>query len=300
MNQPTIAIVYGGPSSEHEVSVNSAKNVLGAIDRTKYNVLEVFIPKDGAFDLSTVKGKCDVVFPVLHGAFGEDGKLQAILEKEKIPFIGSGSVASAHAMDKNISNKIFSENGIAIPRSVVTTTTPPDVSYPVVIKPVNEGSSVGLKKCESKEELEKALPESVQKYGAVLVQEFIQGREFTCWILEDNGKDIALPPTEIILSTGLFDYRAKYTPGVATEITPAEVGASTLEKIQMTALKCHELLGCKSLSRTDMILSGDTLYVLETNTLPGMTQTSFIPQQAKAYGLTMTQVIDILIHSVVV
>lgn len=296
MNQPTIAVIYGGPSSEHEVSVNSAKNVLSAIDRTKYNVLEVFIPKDGGFDIATVKGKCNMVFPVLHGAFGEDGKLQAILEKEKIPFVGSGSVASAQAMDKDISNKIFLENDVAIPRSIVTTTAP-DFTYPVVVKPTNEGSSVGLKRCESKEQLEKTLQEFAPKFGPMLVQEFIKGREFTCGVLEIDGKNVALPPTEVILSSGLFDYHAKYTPGVATEITPAEVDIKILEKIQSTALKCHELLGCKSLSRTDMILSGDTLYVLETNTLPGMTNTSFIPQQAKAHGLTMTQVIDILIQS---
>lgn len=296
MHKFRVAIIYGGPSSEHEVSVSSAKNVLEAIDRTKYEVLEVFIPKDGAFDITTIKGKCDVVFPVLHGAFGEDGKLQAILEKEKIPFVGSGSVASALAMDKHASNKIFLENGVPIPKSVVTATVP-DIFYPVIVKPVNEGSSVGLKKCESKEELEKFLSESVPTYGPMLVQEFIQGREFTCWILEHDGKNIALPPTEIILSSGLFDYHAKYTPGKTTEITPAEVDAETLKEIKATALKCHELLGCKSMSRTDMILSGDTLYVLETNTLPGMTSTSFVPQQAKAYGLTMTQVIDILIQS---
>lgn len=306
-----VAILYGGPSNEHEVSISSAKNIINNIDRDLYDVIEIFIPKNKIclFDneeiviedlLPKLKNKCDIVFPVLHGAFGEDGSLQEILEKSEIPFVGSGSAASKIAIDKNTSNELFTKNDVSVPRSqvILNKDNEIEINFPVIVKPVNEGSSVGLFKFETKEEYLNSLDLVFKNHNEMLAQEFIAGREFTCGVIEIKSQDVALPVSEIVLKAGLFDYDAKYTPNLCDEITPAEIPDFMKEELQNTALKCHKILGCKSISRTDIIVTKDNrLYVLETNTLPGMTNTSFVPAQAKAYGLNMKELISLLLDS---
>jgi D-alanine-D-alanine ligase len=299
-----VAILYGGPSSEHEVSIHSAKNILTHIDTDLFEPIEIFIPKDGIFTAEYVKElkeKCDIIFPVLHGSFGEDGTLQKMLEDENITFVGSDSKTSRIAIDKNASNELFEKAGLSIPKSQIISkeNSVVTVSFPIIVKPIDEGSSVGLYKCMSQREYQERLQDIFSRHNKMLVQEFIVGREFTCGVIEIDGNHIALPASEIIIKdTGLFDYDTKYTAGKCEEITPAHVSQDIIRYIQDTAVRCHELLGCKSISRTDFIMTdAGILYVLETNTLPGMTKNSFVPAQAFVYGLDMKQLVTALITS---
>lgn len=309
-----VAILFGGPGKEHEVSLLSAKNILDNIDRNKFDVLEIFVDKNKNYNIDNLsfnevdglleikKREIDVVFPIIHGEYGEDGELQGKLENMGIKFVGSSSVSSSLVIDKNRTNEILSKKGIKIPKSKIITKDDNSIDfiYPVIVKPVNEGSSVDLFKFENESEYINSLNLIFKNHKSMLVQEFIQGREFTCGVIEKEGKTISLVSTEIILTKGkLFDYEAKYTPAGCEEITPANVDNTLMDKIQKTAVSCHNILGCKSISRTDIILKGDELYVLEVNTIPGMTKTSFIPAQAKACGYDMKDLLTILIDSVV-
>ena len=308
----SVALLFGGPSSEHEVSLSSAKNIAENIDRYIYSVLEVFITKDCQYSIDGVsyneidglqelkKRKIDVVFPMLHGTYGEDGALQKKLEELGIHFIFSSSVASALAINKDATNKLLASHGITIPRSSLITKTSVEHSctYPIIVKPINEGSSVGLFKYHNDSEYKNAQELIFKHHDTMMVQEFVQGREFTCGVIEKEGEVVPLVATEVILTKGeTFDYDAKYTVGGCEEITPAHIDEDIMVRIQNCAVMCHKLVGCRSLSRTDMILQGDTLYVLEINTIPGMTKTSFIPAQAQVCGYSMKELIMILIES---
>lgn len=308
-----VAILFGGPGSEHEVSLSSAKNILENIDRDIFDVTEVFITKDCQYRIEGILSdekeglleimakNIEVVLPVLHGEYGEDGILQKKLEDLGIPFVGSSSTSSSLAIDKNKTNEALSRENILIPKSFLVSKekTEHNCGYPIIVKPVDEGSSVGLHKFNSKEAYENSLSEVFEKHNSMLVQEYIVGREFTCGVIEKNGEALPLVATEVVLTKGeMFDYEAKYTTGGCQEITPAEIDDVMMRKIQELAILCHRIIGCKSLSRTDMILKDDKLFVLEINTMPGMTKTSFMPAQAQACGYSMKELITILIESV--
>lgn len=312
-----VTILYGGPSNEHDVSIASAKNILKNINQNKYSVFEIYINKKGIFyfkennkiisrflekDLITFlkKENIEKVFPLLHGKYGEDGKLQKILERKKINFVGSSSRASSLCMDKDKTNKILSKNDIFIPKSkiIYKDKFKHNLKYPIIVKPVDEGSSFGLFKIESEVEFLKNLSKFFRKNNILLAQEYISGREFTCGILDIKNKTKALSVSEIILTkTKTFNYKAKYTKDAVNEITPASIDKKLTKKIQDLARKCHIILGCRDISRTDILLNikDNNLYVLETNTMPGMTQTSFVPEQAKSSGINISKLIDILL-----
>lgn len=307
-----VALIFGGPGKEHEVSLSSAQNILEYIDRNTFDVLEVLVTKDKKYQIGgevfdegngieeIKKRGVEVVFPIIHGTYGEDGELQGRLEQAGIKFVGSSSKVSVLTIDKNKTNKILEENGIKIPRSKIITKedTGIEFNFPIIIKPVNEGSSVDLFKFENKYDYNNQLDFIFKNHTEMLVQEFIRGREFTCGVIEKDSEVVPLIATEVILTRGeLFDYEAKYTTGGCKEITPAEVDDITMKKIQDIAITCHKVLGCKSISRTDMIVQDGDIYVLEINTVPGMTKTSFIPQQAKVCGYEMKDLITLLIQS---
>ena len=307
-----IAVLFGGPGSEHDVSVLSAKNILENIDRSKFDVLEVFIDKDKKYKIGDkvfeeergvqeIKNHgIEIVFPVIHSKYGEDGELQEKLEKAGIKFVGSSSKVSSLSIDKNKTNEVLSKNNIKIPRSKVISKEDSvfDFKYPIIIKPIDEGSSVDLFKFENKNEYKDSHDVIFKNHNRMLAQEFAEGREFTCGVVEKEGMVIPLVATEIILTKGpLFDYEAKYPPAGCKEVTPAEVDNELMKKIKETVVSCHKILGCKSISRTDLILKEGELYVLEVNTIPGMTKTSFIPQQARACGYNMKELITLLINS---
>ena len=198
-------------------------------------------------------------------------------------------------------DELLKENNIIIPQSKIINKNDFVVpfNYPIIVKPIDEGSSVDLYKFKNNEDYNSSLDVIFKNHTSMLVQEFIQGREFTCGVIEINKVATSLIATEIILTKGdLFDYDAKYSVGGCREITPAEIDEDTMNKIKETALRCHTVLGCNSISRTDMILNDGKLYVLEINTVPGMTKTSFIPQQAKACGYDMKELITLLIKNI--
>lgn len=307
-----VAILYGGPGGEHDVSISSAKNIIENIDRNKFDVLEVFVARDKMYKINNAffneqdglqeikKGGVKIVFPVIHGEYGEDGELQRKLEKAEIKFVGSSSRATSLVIDKNKTNQILHKNNIKIPKSRIISKEHSnfDFTYPIIIKPINEGSSIDLFKFENEDEYKYSHDIIFKNHENMLVQEFIDGREFTCGVIEKNGSVIPLVATEIILTKGnLFDYEAKYTPSGCKEVTPAEISADLMKRIKETAISCHKILGCRSISRTDLILNGDDLYVLEVNTIPGMTKTSFIPAEAEACGYSMMDLITLLINS---
>jgi D-alanine-D-alanine ligase len=309
-----IAVVCGGPSSEHEVSLNTAKMIMGSLDRTKYKPTLVTIKKTGLWAFGSKKpidiGRAinelktyDFVFIAMHGVFGEDGRMQALLEWIGIPYSGSGVLSSAMAMDKGVSNDIYHSIGMNVPRYAVLNKKFKNNEYtfegPAVLKPVNGGSSVGVLIVKSKREFQAALKKAFKEGDRVVVQQFIKGREFTCGILEDNnGVAFALPPTEIVpKSSKFFDYKAKYNNGGSLEITPANLSKSMTKNMQTIALEAHEALGCRGMSRSDFILKKSKFYILETNTIPGMTKTSLLPQAAKAAGISFPDMLDLVVSA---
>ncbi len=301
-----IAIIYGGPGSEHEVSVWSANNVFDNIDSKLFEVIKIFCDKNLNFFINENKeGQsldqvCDYlldqkihkVSPVLHGEFGEGGQLQKKLEDKNIKYVGSDSRVSNLAMNKNSSNILFSSNGINIPKSKIINIDNIieqvlDLNFPIILKPINEGSSMGLFKILNLEDLNSNLEIIFKNNNEMLMQEFVSGREFTCAVVDmGEAGEIALTPTEIILtSTETFDYNSKYTPNKCNEIVMPNLDSKVLTQIKDVALRCHKLIGCKDLSRTDIILTPDNkLFVLEINTIPGMTKNSFLPKQLVASG----------------
>lgn len=308
-----VAILFGGPGKEHEVSISSAKNILENIDRNIFDVIEIFVNRDKKYAIDSdifeeqdglqeiKKRSVEVVFPIIHGTYGEDGELQSKLEELGVSFVGSTSKVSYLTINKNKTNELLKENNIIIPQSKIINKNDFVVpfNYPIIVKPIDEGSSVDLYKFKNNEDYNSSLDVIFKNHTSMLVQEFIQGREFTCGVIEINKVATPLIATEIILTKGdLFDYDAKYSVGGCREITPAEIDEDTMNKIKETALRCHTVLGCNSISRTDMILNDGKLYVLEINTVPGMTKTSFIPQQAKACGYDMKELITLLIKNI--
>jgi D-alanine-D-alanine ligase len=332
-----VVVLMGGPSAEHDVSLNTGKVIINALNRSKYNILPVTISKEGkwflpalgelppgesdkSLSLETGKalenlkssGKADVVFIAMHGTWGEDGTVQGFLELAGIPYTGSGILASALAMDKSRSCRFFSSYGLQVPafmdisrrewavfKDRIMREIADKLAFPCVIKPSACGSSVGISIVKNMESLELAIEEAFIHDRTVMAQEFVSGVEVTCAVLDEGEKDpVALPPTQIIpKGSEFFDYHAKYSPGASEEVTPPRLPSETIEKIQQIALKAHEALGCYGMSRTDMIVSERGIFVLETNTIPGMTETSLFPQAAAAVGISFAELLDKMISS---
>lgn len=309
----------GGPSQEHEVSLLTGQNVITHLDRSKYQPLAIKISKNGSWFLNnklasqkdTLKS-CDIIFNALHGTFGEDGKIQAILEHKGVKYTGSGIAASALAMDKHHSREIFKLAGFNVPKTLkikkgenysarLNFFINKIIKLPAVIKPCSGGSSVGVQVINNPKLIKKAITETFKLDSHALVEEFIKGREVTCGVLENNGQATALPVTEIVplKNNKFFNYNAKYKDGHSNEITPAPIEEFVYQKVQDIAVKAHQILGCRGYSRTDMILKNGngTIYVLETNTLPGLTQASLLPKAAQYAGLTFGQLLDTIIES---
>lgn len=309
----------GGPSQEHEISLLTGQNVIDNLDRSKYRPIAIKISKTGLWFLNNKLASqkdalksCDIIFNALHGTFGEDGKIQAIFEHKGIRYTGSGIAASAIAMDKYHSREIFKLVGFNTPKTMkinkgenysarLNFFINKIIKLPVVIKPCSNGSSVGVKIVNDARRIKKTVTETFKIDKDVLIEEFVKGREVTCGILDNDGQATALPVTEIIplKNNVFFNYNAKYKNGHSNEITPAQIDSGAYEKIQDIAVRAHQILGCRGYSRTDMILKNGngTVYVLETNTLPGLTKTSLLPQAAQYAGLTFSQLLDTIIAS---
>ncbi|MBU4231658.1 MAG: D-alanine--D-alanine ligase [Desulfobacterales bacterium] len=303
MGKLRLALIAGGKSSEREVSLKSGAQVYQALNKDRYDIRR-YDPLTDLERLVRDAGELDAALIIMHGRGGEDGSMQGLLDLLEIPYQGSGILASALAMNKELSKAIYQMAGLQVPAALAfhrhKAPSPPEIEaklgLPVVIKPVNEGSSIGISKAPTLEALETGLATAFALDNRVLVEEFIQGTEITGAVL-GNAKLQALPLVEIIPAStyAFFDYEAKYQPGATEEICPARLSPDITKRAQECALIAHQALGCRGYSRTDMMIREQNIYVLETNTIPGMTATSLFPQGAKAAGIEFPDLLDTLI-----
>ncbi len=304
MEKLTIALLSGGISSEREVSISSGDQVYEALDHNKYDIIR-YDPKTDLPQLVTDAYKIDAALIILHGPFGEDGTVQGLLDLLNIPYQGSGVLGSALGMNKLASKYLYETSGLLVPPYVVigkNDTLEADacvqrLGLPLVVKPVGSGSSVGISIVKSKDLLKEAVDKAFEQDSMVLIEAHIDGIELTGGVIGNDQLE-ALPIIEIIPSESFdfFDYEAKYTAGATNEICPARIDDVMTKKSQEIAKTAHKALFCKGYSRTDMILKGQDIYVLETNTIPGMTATSLLPLAAGEAGIPFGQLLDRLIE----
>ena len=304
MGKLRLALIAGGKSSEREVSLKSGDQVYQALNQDKYDIRR-YDPLTDLERLVREADELDAALIIMHGRGGEDGSMQGLLDLLEIPYQGSGVLASALAMNKELSKIIYRQAGLKVPRALTFDRAgapspqeiEADLGLPVVIKPVHEGSSIGISMAGTPEALPAGLAAAFALDNRVLVEEFIQGIEVTGGVL-GNARLQALPLVEIIPADkyAFFDYEAKYQPGASQEICPARLNPELTKRAQECALTAHQALGCRGYSRTDMMIRGQDIFVLETNTIPGMTATSLFPQGAKAAGLDFPALLDTLIN----
>jgi D-alanine-D-alanine ligase len=303
MGKLRLALIAGGKSSEREVSLKSGAQVYQALNKDKYDIRR-YDPLSDLEGLVRDAGELDAALIIMHGRGGEDGSMQGLLDLLEIPYQGSGVLASALAMNKELSKAVYQLAGLKVPAALAfhrhKAPSPQEIEaklgLPVVIKPVNEGSSIGISKAATLKALETGLAAAFALDNRALVEEFIPGTEVTGGVL-GNATLQALPLVEIIPSDkyDFFDYEAKYQPGASHEICPARLDPEMTKRAQECALIAHQALGCRGYSRTDMMIRDQNIYVLETNTIPGMTATSLFPQGAKAAGIDFPDLLDTLI-----
>jgi D-alanine-D-alanine ligase len=300
----TVALLAGGRSAEREVSLKSGEQVYRALDKERYDIRR-YDPRDDLLRLAQDAKEIDVALIILHGRLGEDGTIQGFLELLGIPYHGSRVLGSAVAMNKVLSKRLYVAAGLPVSPYLVLDQHDPrgqqavldSLGLPAVIKPEHEGSSIGLSVVREPTELGPALRKAFQYDRRCLVEKYISGTEITAGVLGNDTLE-ALPLVEIIPGDGyqFFDYEAKYTPGASNEICPARLSRELTEKAQAYARQAHQALCCRGYSRTDMIVSDGEIYLLETNTIPGMTQTSLFPQAAAAAGISFSSLLDRLIE----
>ena len=302
MQRKKIGVLMGGPSAEREVSLNTGKAIVAALQEKNYNV--VGIDLDPAhFVQQLQEHQIDIVFNALHGLYGEDGKLQGALEMLGIPYTGSGVLASAMAMDKAVSKRLFQSAGIPTPRyqllkrregmgEAILNGILDEFEVPFVVKPSTQGSTIGLTIVQEPEELAAALEKAFNYDSEVLVEEFVDGSELTVGILGGLQPE-ALPIVEIVPYSGIYDYHAKYTKGATEYFVPARVDEATTRLTQEVALAAFKILGCSGIARVDVRLDpSNHPYVLEVNTIPGMTATSLVPKAAAAVGMSFPELCE--------
>lgn len=296
MGKLKVALLTGGASAEREVSLASGKEVIKALKKLGHEVF-VYDTKSDLGKLFKDRKKLDVAIPVLHGPGGEDGTIQGFLEAIGLPYAFSGVLASALGMDKWRQRIIFRSCGLNVPPTQVLTSEKTKIRFklPVVVKPNFQGSSVGVAICENKKELRQALKEAFRHDEIVLVEKYIKGREITAGALGKGAETKALPVVEIRPKRKFFDYQAKYN-GSTEEIVPAPLPRNLYRQAQKVAVKTHQALGCSGVTRTDMILKGNTIYVLEINTIPGLTRESLVPKMTKAEGMSFEELVQELIN----
>lgn len=337
-----VGILFGGPSAEHEVSIQSAKNVYEALDKEKYEPVLLGITKKGNWiplshdeflaiassgyqtlpettekEVSQHRGllelisqgdkKIDVVFPVLHGPFGEDGTIQGFLKTLDIPFVGAGVLGSAVGMDKDVMKRLLRDAGLPIGKfmtlrryeaeKVTFSETVEELGLPLFIKPANLGSSVGVAKVTSEDEFKKAVAEAFSYDTKILIEEYIKGREIECSVL-GNVDPQASVAGEIVPQHEFYDYEAKYIDekGAVLKI-PAEISEDILHQVQTLAIKTFQVLECAGLARVDFFLTSEnTLYINEINTIPGFTKISMYPALWEKSGVGYSDLLDRLIQ----
>lgn len=301
-----ILVLSGGPSSERDVSIKSGKSIIKNLNKNKYIVSSLIVSKDlNKFFTDKNKNlilKSDIVFIALHGYFGEDGKIQSYLESLNIPYTGSSSLSSFICMNKSISSSILSNFKIKQPKSIISNNKDlkkidlKKLNFPVFIKPNSGGSSDGAFIIKNLKEFNDKSNLFFKFDKEVLIQEFIEGKELTCAVFGDGQDIFALPPVEIPKQGDFFDRKIKYSKGTI-EICPANISIKQTKILQNLAIMAHKNLLCSGITRSDFILKGNNFYYLETNTIPGMTETSLVPKEAKAQGLDFSILLDMIIEN---
>lgn len=291
-----VGVLMGGLSKEREVSLRSGGAVLDALLLRGYDAVPIDVGADVSEQLK--KKEIEVAFLALHGRYGEDGCIQGLLEIAGIPYTGSSVLASALAMDKHLTKDIARQEGLPTPDSLFFDAFHEDLeaflskfclSFPLIVKPSREGSTIGIAKVENARELKSAVHEAAQLDSRVLVEKFVQGREVTVPVLNQEP----LPVLEVVPKSGFYDYASKYTAGATTYICPAEIGEAATRLVQDYAKRIYRRIGCEGVARADFIIGEDQVpYFLEINTLPGMTATSLVPKSAAATGMSFEDLVE--------
>jgi D-alanine-D-alanine ligase len=305
-----LALIYGGRSGEHEVSVRSAESVKRALDPARYDVIEYFINQAGKWSPKAIlpepgaNGDIDVVFPLLHGTFGEDGTVQGLLELADLAYVGAGVLGSAVSMDKAVTKKLCMEAGLPVVEHLTLTRGEFDpktlrlpFDFPVFVKPANLGSSVGITKAKTCCELETALETAGQYDRKLVVERGVNGREFECAVLGGDPPRAATP-CEIIPSQDFYTYEDKYLLNQARIEMPAKLNEAQRKEMQRLALACFEAVSCEGMGRVDFLMETSTgqLYINEINTIPGFTSISMYPKMFEYDGISYAELLDTLIE----
>jgi D-alanine-D-alanine ligase len=325
MRKKTIAVIYGGNSSEFEVSVNSGKQVSAHLDRSRYRVFDVLLTDTGwavqvddgrgaveidksdfSFCYRDEKITFDCAFIVIHGTPGEDGLLPSYFEMLHLPFTSCSAFVSTLTFNKYATKCFLRDTGVKMAKEIyLRKGQPVDASltgqrlgWPLFVKPNASGSSCGVSKVKDAKALPAALAQAFEESDAVIVEEYIQGRELQQGVLKTAAKAVALPITEILSHNEFFDYDAKYR-GQSSEITPADIPPALAQRMTARSLQLYEWLGCRGVVRIDYIVRNDEIYFLEINTIPGMSKKSIVPQQLQAAGLSFSEACTELIEDAI-
>jgi len=305
-----VAVIYGGRTGEHEVSVRSARAIMDAMDPAKYEKIEYFIDQQGKWLPKPIlpepgaQPDIDVVFPVLHGTFGEDGTVQGLLELADLPYVGAGVLASAVSMDKEMMKRVCKERMLPVVDYVTAAREGVSLDeicarlpFPMFVKPANLGSSVGISKAHDRKELEAAVALASQFDRKIIVERGIQGRELECSVL-GNEAPVASQPCEILPSREFYDYEDKYLLDRAQTKVPADLSPERTDELRRLAVECYRAVDCEGMARVDFLLEAatDKLYINEINTIPGFTSISMYPKMWEYSGIRFSALIDQLIE----
>ncbi len=303
-----LALIFGGRSGEHEISIRSAESIKRALDPARYSLAEYFIDKEGKWHPGPLSPEpaanpeIDVVFPALHGTFGEDGTVQGLLELAGLPYVGSDVLSSAAAMDKAVTKKLCLQAGLPVVPHVVLSrmSLTPEIpfGFPMFVKPANLGSSVGIRKVKNSRELTEALEHAAQYDRKILVERGIVGREFECGVLA-AAETKASVPCEVIPSQEFYTYEDKYLLDKARIELPAKLSTEQTSEMQRLAIACFDAIGCEGMARVDFLMEAATgqMYINEINTIPGFTSISMYPKMFEYTGIPYAELLDILIES---
>lgn len=317
-----IALLAGGNSSEREIALQSAAQVAEAFDKERYNVWLIdvherrFTYRDGgkeypmdlndfSLTVESEKMEFDYAYVMIHGTPGEDGHIQGYLEMMGVPFSSCDMVSSVITFDKETTKRAVADTGVGLAKGILLREedwVAPDaivaeLGLPLFVKPNASGSSCGVTKVKSAEELPEAIFKAFDESSEVLVEEFIAGREMACGVLVTAEKEYLFPITEIVAKNEFFDYEAKYTAGMSDEITPADITPEIAEKLHEMTLAAYKACRCKGLARVDFIVTPEgEPYMIEINTIPGMSAGSIVPKQIRAAGMTMTEILTLVIE----
>ncbi len=329
MKKPRVAVLMGGTSSERAVSLSTGRQIVAALQSSRYEVTALdpaalrgvlpspeetaLVPAPGLQPLcleqwsgKSATQRPDVAFIALHGRGGEDGTIQGLLEILGIPYVGSGVLASALAMDKSMTKRVLQSHGLPVPaEALITRAAACDLKkvhhaaerlgYPLVVKPNQGGSTIGCTIVREPGQLEEALRAALREDEAALLEQFIAGVEITAGVLGNEIPQV-LPLIEIVAKGGFYDYEAKYSPGGSEHIIPARISESAAAAASDYAGRAHIALGCRGMCRVDMLVTNDQPVILEVNTIPGMTPTSLLPEAARAAGISFPDLLERLLR----